>query len=304
MWHQLIFIALISFVASAQGSTTSPPASAASQPATPAMTNADVSKLVASGLSDAFVVARIRQSSGRAFDLSPDALIQLKRSGVSEVVLGAMLDPGATATAGSAPASTPIAGTTPAPSMASREPGIYLEEPDGSEPVPLEPTVFSQGKSGGVLASALTYGLYKAKWKAVIRSRNANIRTRVQQPTFLFFFEQKNSTFGAGSFAGWLASASSPNEFVLAQMTEKKNDRELIVGEAGSLGASTGTRSQDTVPIKVDRLAPGVYRVSPTEVLGPGEFCFFYSAGAATLGQGAIGKLFDFGVDGPSGPAR
>lgn len=80
-------------------------------------------------------------------------------------------------------------------------------------------------------------------------------------------------------------------------MTRRKNDRELIVGEFGALGASTGTRSEDTVPFKVERLAPGLYRVTPEEELGPGEFCFFYAAGAGALGQGAVGKLFDFGVD-------
>lgn len=166
-------------------------------------------------------------------------------------------------------------------------------------PVQLEPTVFSQGKTGGIFASAMTYGLYKAKWKAVVRSAKANIRTDVQQPTFLFYFPERSSEFGAGVFAGWLSAATSPNEFVLAQMTRKKTDRELVVGEFGAFGASSGTRSQDTVPMKIEKLAPGIYRVTPTEILGPGEFCFFYAAGAGSLGQGAAGKLFDFGIDAP-----
>ncbi len=161
----------------------------------------------------------------------------------------------------------------------------------------LEPTVFSQGKTGGVFASAMTYGLYKAKWKAVIRNPRANIRTKNQQPNFIFRFPSRNADIGIGAFVGWLASATSPNEFVLAQMTEKKNERELIVGEAGALGASSGTRSEDTVPFRVERVEPGLYRVFPEEELGPGEFCFFFSGGAGSLGQGAIGKLFDFGVD-------
>jgi hypothetical protein len=82
-------------------------------------------------------------------------------------------------------------------------------------------------------------------------------------------------------------------------MVRKRDERELIVGQFGAFSASTGTRSEDTIPLRVERLAPGAYRVTPGEELGPGEFCFFYAAGASMLGSGAVGKLFDFGVDPP-----
>lgn len=270
----------------------------APSPATTQFGNADVVKLVQSGLSDGFVVARIRQSPATNFDLSADALVLLKKAGVSEAVLAVMLDPASkpkpTPTANVPAISVSVAAVPPV-ATATREPGIYLGEL-GTDQIPLEPTVFSQGRSGGGLASAFTYGLVKAKWKAVIRSSRANIRTKVQQPIFIFQFAQKSSDF-LGGFAGFLASATSPNEFVLAQLTRKKNERELIVGQAGSLGASSGTRSEDTVPFKVERIAAGLYRVIPEEELGSGEYCFFYAAGAGALGQGAVGKLFDFGVD-------
>ena len=118
----------------------------------------------------------------------------------------------------------------------------------------------------------------------------------MQRPIFIFQFAQKSGDF-LGGFAGFLSSATSPNEFILAQLTRRKNERELIVGQAGSLGTSSGTRSEDTVPFTVERIAGGLYRVIPEEELGNGEYCFFYAAGAGALGQGAVGKLFDFGVD-------
>ena len=51
-------------------------------------------------------------------------------------------------------------------------------------------------------------------------------------------------------------------------------------------------------PDSVIRLkaAPGIYRVTPTEELGPGECCLYY-VGGATVTTGHAGKLFDFGVD-------
>jgi hypothetical protein len=152
-----------------------------------------------------------------------------------------------------------------------------------------------------VFTSALTYGIKKAQWKAVVRSSRANIRIREGLPTFYFYFEQRSSGLGgSGGFAGWLSGATSPNEFVLAKMQIKDKDRELVVGEAGAFGASSGTRSKDTVEFQVEKLGGGAYRVRPSASLSPGEYSFFYASGASTLGAGATGKLFDFGVDGKS----
>lgn len=270
----------------------------------PPMTNGDVMKLAKAGLGDAVIVAAIREAKTLRFDISIDGLVALKQAGVSDAVIAVMQHPERVSAVEVAAVSPPPAGggtagaKQPGP-LDAYEPGIYLDHGDGQTPYALlEPTVFTQGKTGGTFASAMTYGLYKAKWKAVIRNSEANIRTRNQQPTFYFRFEGTSAGLGSsGGLAGLLAAATSPNEFVLVQMMRKRDSRELIVGEAGALGANTGTRSEDTVPFKVEKIGPGQYRVTPTEVLGPGEFCFFHSAGAAMMQGGAAGKLFDFGVD-------
>lgn len=280
-------------------------ARAADQPGPPALTNVDVVKMVRAGLSDALVITAIRQAKQTAFDVRPDALVELKAAGVSDAILAVMLNPMASGTP-AAPAMTPPAGNrvgradTNDP-LAGRPAGIYIDLGD-TQPrlVALEPTVFSQGKTGGMFASAMTFGLAKTKWKAIVRGARANLRTTRQQPTFYFYFEEQDPGLSnTGGFGGWLAGASSPNEFVLVQMYEKPDRRELVVGEYNVFGSSTGTRSEDTVPLKIEKLGAGVYRVMPTESLGRGEFCFFYAAGAATFGGGTLGKLFDFGVDVP-----
>ena len=273
-------------------------ASAWAQPSAP-MTNADVLKLLKAGIGDAVVVSAIQQAPSTAFETNVDAVIRLKASGASDAVLTAIMTRRApTAPTAAAPAARPGSVTaTPAADkpVARRDPGIYVDTGASPDPlVPLEPTVFSQGKTGGMLSSVLTYGIKKVKLRAIVRSPSANIRTRNQRPTFYFYFADKSS--GPGGFGGWLSAATSPNEFVLVQMTEKRDSRELVVGEVGSFGANAGTCSEDSVPVKVERLEPGVYRVTPTEDLGPGEFCFFYAA-AQTAPGGTAGKLFDFGVD-------
>lgn len=272
-----------------------------------ALTNADVIKLVRAGLSDTLVIATIRQSPRTAFDVSPEALIALKTAGVSDAVIAVMMTPRSSSEPAPPPAVVTAAAPPSMPTEASRlarySPGIYLESGGGTDSpnlVPLEPAVFTQGKSGGVLASAMTFGIAKAKWKAVVRGARANIRTTIQQPTFYFIFENKTPGLSeSGGLAGLLAGASSPNEFVLVQMFEKRDSREVIVGEFNAFGSSAGTRSEDTIPLRIQRLAPGIYRVTPDEPLGPGEFCFFYAATVPAASGVTAGKLFDFGVDPP-----
>jgi hypothetical protein len=58
---------------------------------TQSLTNADIIKLVQAKLPDSVVLAKIKSSSCD-FDTSPDALIKLKRAGVSDSVLQAMVE--------------------------------------------------------------------------------------------------------------------------------------------------------------------------------------------------------------------
>ena len=277
-------------------------------PASAGMTNADVIKLVQAGIGESVVVTAVRTAARTSFQLDADNLIALKKAGVSDTIVAVMLDPKA-----ALPAAAPAVAFAPGggnldsrarvddPHAAveiPRDPGIYIDLGDDKPNlVPLEPTVFSQAKTGGMLTSALTYGIKKAKWKAVVRAPGATFRVPDATPVFYFYFEQKSAGLGgSGGFVGWLAGATSPNEFVLARMTVKSRERELIVGEFGLTGASTGTRSKDTVEFDVKKLGGGAYRVTPLEPLPPGEYTFFYAAGASALGAGATGKLFDFGV--------
>lgn len=267
-----------------------------------AMTNDDVVQLVKAGFSDDLLIARINRAS-KAFDLSIAAMIALKKEGVSDRIIAVLLgddDPGPSAPAHAAakPAAPQSAATTPEVqgehSAAARAPGIYVM--GGENMILLEPTVFSGGKTGGILMSGLTMGIKKAKWKAVVRSPRAIQRVVDSMPEFIFQFEVKGSGLSSSGI-GAVLGASSANEFVLARMTAGENERALVVGEFGVFGASSGTRSGDTVELRIERQEPGVYRVRPREPLEPGEYCFFYAAGASAFAATGTGKLFDFGVD-------
>jgi len=278
-------------VAPQPGRTGSRPTGKATVP----MTNADVLKMVKAGLGDPVVTAAIRGAKNNAFELSPDSLVALKTGGVSDSVIAVMLDPAAPiAGAAATPTVAPVAPPPPPDRndpLSSHDGGIYMDVGAGApQLVALEPTSFKQGKSGGWLGSAMTMGIKKMKWKAVVRTPRAAQRTRNGLTPFYFYFEKKSSLD---------AGATNPSEFVLARMKQKDEARELIVGEAGALGASSGTREKDTVEFRAEKLAPGVYKVTPVESLTPGEYCFFIASGSSNPSQaGATGHLFDFGVDG------
>jgi hypothetical protein len=249
------------------------------------MTNQQVVDLVKNGFGEGLIVELVHAAKNKRFDLSTSALIGLKKAGVTDRILTAMLGvvaPPSSETAPSPSASIPRPG---------RQAGIYFEDEAGL--TQLEPAVFSGGKTGGMLASALTAGLVKSQWKAVVRSPRASLRIHTALPVFHFYFESTGS--GLGSTAAFF-NATSPNEFVLARMDGSRTERSLILGEFGALGSSTGTRSEDTVALKIEKIEPGIYKVTPEFPLTEGEYCFFYAAGASTFVAAGSGKLFDFGV--------
>jgi hypothetical protein len=67
--------------------------SADSAPDGPALKNEDIIKLAKAGLDDELIIAKINGSKCQ-FDTSTDALIQLKKSGVSATVLKAIVGTG------------------------------------------------------------------------------------------------------------------------------------------------------------------------------------------------------------------
>jgi len=259
-----------------------------------ALTNADVQKMVEAKLADPIIIAKIHASTCN-FDTSTDALLKLKAAGISDAVIEAMVE--ATGANRSDPTAKP-AEPDPNDPKSPHDAGIYWrpKEKRDKQMVALEPSVYSQGKSGGMFTSAMTYGIAKAKWKAVVRGDRSNLRTSESTPEFWFYFEEKSH--GLSQSAGYFTAASSPNEFILAKMEQKDKDRELIVSEFGAFRASAGTRSKDVMDFDFEKVAPGVYKVTPKSPLKPGEYCFFYAG--TNMGMGMTGgKLFDFGIDPP-----
>jgi hypothetical protein len=233
------------------------------------LTNQLVVDMVKAGLSERVVVAKIRTSPTN-FDTGTDALIALKKNGVPEKVIEAMMSPTAAA---SAPA--PPAGAPPAASVAAVPPAAMA---------PARPTVFHvvAGKEVELMVNGIEIQTNRARYagrstEAVIAGNKSKYRTQDRQPTFVL--------------------TAAPNEMPLVRLDPGRNDRNLKIGSGSSApyaGGSTrrGIRSEDLIDVDVERDGRGFYRVRPRAPLAPGEYGF-----AASRGGTQVSGIYDFGVD-------
>jgi len=102
---------------------------------------------------------------------------------------------------------TTVAGTATATSCRIRitpirphEAGIWVctQADAGPKMVELEPSVYSSGKTGGMFATAMTYGIAKTKTKSVIRDAHSNTRVSHPDGDLLLLFREAGS--GAQQF--------------------------------------------------------------------------------------------------------
>ncbi len=252
------------------------------------MTNADVIELVKMGLSEELIVDKINASEATGFDTSIPGLRALKASKVSDNIIRAMMSPHSAPGIGSMPG-TPSMSSDPDNPASPHDPGIYMYTRERGVPkmVLIEPTFYSQGKTGGFLASSLTYGIAKIKTKAVVPGAHASLTSSDGGVAFYFYFEESS---GAKSFGG----SSTPSEYTLLKFDVTKNSRETVTMQGNAFGMSHGTDEKANTGFNSTKLKPGVFKVTPSAPLAPGEYCFLYSTGES--GTAAAHRLYAFGV--------
>jgi hypothetical protein len=253
------------------------------------LTNDDVLQMVKAGFQESMMVKAI-EANETNFDVSVQALMDLKSAGVTQPIIEAMLAAEAKKKA-PVPAVKPANAPPPDPNdpRSPHASGIYWKPTQGADKrmVRLEPSTYSRGKTSGMFGAAMSMGISKVKWKIVINGDRAALRIAEAAPEFWFYFGTGQETFSSGP--------ASPDDFLLVRVEKKGKDRELIVGQTGLAGTSAGTRSRDTLALESKQVAPGIYQVRPSSALEPGEYAFMRAG--VTMENLASGKLFDFGVE-------
>jgi hypothetical protein len=230
------------------------------------LTNDSVIQMIKAGLPEAVVIGKIK-STATKFDLKTDSLVSLKKAGVSDKVLEAMVAAGS----GSAPA-TGAMPAPPAPAMAAGA----LKNTD----------VIYQlvgGKYVEMFATSANLetnmAFFQSKSEVVLEGKKAQYRTTDKQPVFL-------STY---------SSTDAP--LVRLKQGDDHNDRNLKIGSGAFMPfggtQKMGVRNEDKIPVTIERDPRGFYKVTPSAALPPGEYGFILATG---FGAGS-GKIYDFGVD-------
>ncbi len=231
------------------------------------LTNDSVIQMVKAGLPEAVVIAKIKSTSSK-FDLKTDSLVSLKKAGVSDKVLEAMVAAGS----GAAPSTAAAAPAPPAPALAAgalkTQDVIY--QLVGGKFVEMFPTSAN-------LETNMAF--FQSKSEVVLEGKKAQYRISEKQPVFL-------STY---------SSTDAP--LVRLKPGDDHNDRNLKIGSGAFMPfggtQKMGVRNEDKIPVTIERDPRGFYKVTPSAALAPGEYGFILATG---FGAGS-GKIYDFGVD-------
>ena len=257
------------------------------------LNNASVIQLVKVGLGPDAVVAKIRSTPNK-FDLGVDDLIALKNAGVPSDVITAMMGGGSDSRSGSVAAMS----VTDVNPMVPHPSGLYLINSQSNRLNRIDPTVSSQAKTGGIIGYALTGGIASMSVKVAISGASARVGASAN-PSFYFFFDASNpatANIASNWAAGSAQTVSSPSEFTLIRLMEKKGRREARVGSQNIVGAKTGVMDHDRVPFDYEMIREGVYRVYPKQPLEPGQYGFIYALTGGGTGGAMTARIFDFAV--------
>ena len=244
------------------------------------LTVEEVIKLTRAGFAEDIIITKIKKNA-KAFDLSTDELLDLKKVGVSDNVIKYLLDPAQpyspppsnppTSTSASAPAKPANAAKRyPADPYASRvpaEPGLYLFPTETAVKIDLK---FLLGTEEGK-------SLMK-KGKTIAYLIGPSAKTRSKHPAPVFYAR--------------LPEGKEIEELVLVTFSDKNGRREIGVGPSGS---KQQLKAEQMRPYESVEAGPRLFKLTPPKLDG-GEYLFFF-IGSADPTKGIYGKGYDFGID-------
>jgi hypothetical protein len=227
------------------------------------LSNQDVVKMVAAGLGDEIVIAKVKEAPRTDFRLEVNDLVELRKAGVGERVVAAMLDRNRPAPL------SPQAAMEKSMGMSTIEVSLKT----GEKTVPLAIVRGSRSKAG-----FLAWGNDFMNFQGL----HAKVRVSEKRPALLIRSNGVTPTWGHYSI-GKLD-------------VDKKNDvRSLKISSTRQAfkGAYQSPDSDWTVPFEIAEEGEGLWRITPKEVLPPGEYGWYVDPFTGLQGGG----LFDFGVD-------
>ncbi|MFT3705422.1 MAG: hypothetical protein QM802_23840 [Agriterribacter sp.] len=288
---------------------------------TEVLNNKSIIELSSAGMSKKIILSKIENSTCK-FTTDTKSLIALKKGGVDEEIIDAMVNkmsdtgaapaaaasgtkpskPSSTAASASSKPETDAVSYTPSASsskaiglLKAEGSGIYYYQASEGKIYELDPTVFSQAKNNS-WATALSYGFAKSSKVMSVSGSEANVQFKTPNPVFYFYFDPENKSLNAQA-PTWFASVSSPNEFLLIKFENKKvkNSRAVTTASSNAYEQAQGIDDKFKTAFKFKKLEKGIYELYFEKGLEPGEYGFMYAGATATNG-GSSPRVYDFGV--------
>lgn len=256
------------------------------------LNNKTIIEMVNAGFGKAVIIGKVKSSAGK-YDLSIDSLMALKKAGIDDEIVAAMIEVynRTMGTGGSAAAVS----SDPNDPMSPHNYGVYLfEETEGARRMrQIEPSVSAQNRTGGKVTRAITpFGLGKVKVKANLSGNASKIQLKQSQPVFYFYLDAKSGGLDTSS-----GIPSTPNEFVLIKFNIRDDNRELTIAKSNAYGAKGGISDESVVEFTSEKVGEGIYKITPKAPLKNGEYAFYLLNSGNSNASRAIGsKFFDFGI--------
>jgi hypothetical protein len=241
------------------------------------LTNADIIKMQSAGLSENIILASVNGQPA-AYDTSTDGLLALKKAGVSDAVVAAMISRNAAMKSGVA---NPAGTNVPAPALAGPPPGVdevgvyYQDKNKAWHPIPSD---IVNTKSGGLLKSIASDGIVKGDMNGHIKGAESATKLTTGSNLLIYMPE----TFTA-------------NDYILVKLHKNSDNREFRA-MTGGVFHSSGGATKDTVVFGSQKLAPHVYELTFGAPLSPGEYGILPPGATSTSNLAASGKIYSFSI--------
>jgi hypothetical protein len=233
------------------------------------MDNAAVMKLAGSGLSEDLIVQTITASAGH-YDTSTDALIALKKAGITDKEVGAMLTKNANPN-GPAPAAAATGSALPA---GVDEVGVYYKDKTGAW-TEFSPEIVNY-KSGGALKHTFSYGIVKEDKNGHVPGKSAALS--LNHPVDILIYTPEGT---------------APNEYQLLLLRQNSDNREFRSETGGVVHSSSGAERdrKDFTPTKI---GPRLYTFSLGPDFKPGEYGILPPGAISSTNAASAGKIDTF----------
>jgi hypothetical protein len=215
------------------------------------LTNANVIAMTSLGLSDEIIIEKIAATKTNDFDTSVEGLRGLKANRVSDAVIRSMINPNATQRISGGKGA--IASESVPSSQIPDEVGIYVVL--DKKLVSVQPEV-GVGGSGGLMASALTYGAKHPYLRFRIENGDSRLHVSTTQ-----------------EFVIRVPDGYRSDDFRLYKLNEKKDSRELRVVDVGVwFSKNRNELDRNALPLAPERIDKQTWRLRMN--LEKGEYGF------------------------------